>query len=277
MASVCRELKVTANVPFGNSDFSLAGKFPFYALTLENPSWKEWRPGQFVMMRTLWGNGGAECAIALPICRVTQQGTVFFFRNGGDTARLVRLKQGDRVLVWGPLGNGFAFPAAKQVLLLASEEGIAPFAGYADRLADKSRIFMFFGHRLPTACYPFDAMASHIDMEEMPDSGDGEHGSFYASMFEKMEKFRSVGGTCLACGPMDFIRVVWRKSLEIGLPAQLFLSMKMICGVGACWGCVVSPGRNADDGGLPLRTCVNGPVFRAEDINLETVLQGGSE
>ena len=88
MASSVRvELKVTANIPFGNSGSGLGGAFPFHALTLENPPWKDWRPGQFVMMRAQWGSDGAECARALPICRVTPQGLVLFFRNDEKTSR----------------------------------------------------------------------------------------------------------------------------------------------------------------------------------------------
>ncbi len=278
VAPVRVELKVTANVPFGNSDIALAGGFPFYALTLERPSWKDWHPGQFIMMRALWGNDGADCAHALPICRATSQGLVLFFRNTSETSRLVRLKPGDKVLAWGPLGNGFAMPQGKNILLLAAEEGIAPFAGYADRHADTSRLFMLFGHRRPTGCYPFDAMASRINMEEMQTDGEARREAFYGSAYEKMEKFRRHGGLCLACGPMDFIGRVWKKALEINMPVQLYVSRKMICGVGACCGCVV-PAAKKEGGApdLPLRACVNGPVFWSTDIDLEADREGGGE
>ena len=279
MASSVRvELKVTANIPFGNSGSGLGGAFPFHALTLENPPWKDWRPGQFVMMRAQWGSDGAECARALPICRVTPQGLVLFFRNDEKTSRFIRLRQGDKVLLWGPLGNGFTLPPGKKILLLASEEGIAPFAGLADRHPDVSRLFMLFGHGMPTACYPFDAMASRINMEEMLTDGDGALDAFYASMFEKMEKFRRNNGICLACGPMKFLRDVWKKSVQINIPTQLFLSKKMICGVGACYGCAVQQRRKThDEAALPLRACVNGPVFRADDIDLEPYQPGRDE
>ena len=47
------ELTVTDNVPFGQPVSSQRGLHRFYALTLERPAWKNWQPGQFIMLRPL--------------------------------------------------------------------------------------------------------------------------------------------------------------------------------------------------------------------------------
>jgi dihydroorotate dehydrogenase electron transfer subunit len=45
----------------------------------------------------------------------------------------------------------------------------------------------------------------------------------------------------------------------------------MACGVGACLGCVTrpAPAHPEADACPPLRTCVDGPVFWADQIELE--------
>ena len=63
-------------------------------------------------------------------------------------------------------------------------------------------------------------------------------------------------GLALACGPMPFLRFIWRYALEIGLRTQLSLEQPMACGVGACLGCVA--GRFAT-----LGRCRKGRAARA--------------
>ena len=55
-----------------------------------------------------------------------------------------------------------------------------------------------------------------------------------------------------------------------GIDAEISLDHAMCCGVGACFACVVKRRAANDDGWEYVRTCVDGPVFRASDTVWDT-------
>ena len=270
------ELTVTDNVPFGET-----GQRSFYALTLECPDWSEWHPGQFVMVRPQsWGQD-MTWARPLSICRVTPQSLVLFFQVvGRGTERMAHLRAGDKVTVWGPLGTGFAVEAQAPTLLLAGGIGIAPFAGYTDVHPEPARLSMLFGHTLPSTCYPTDSLARRIELEHFRERTPDDLPRFQEMVKNRMMSCKEREGLALACGPMPFLRFIWRYALEIGLRTQLSLEQRMACGVGACLGCVTVTSQHwadAENAGLPVQTCTSGPVFWATDVDLDAdIAQGGA-
>jgi len=266
------ELTVTDNVPFGQPVPGPEGERRFYALTLERPAWKSWKPGQFIMIRPL---SCQESIWARPmsICRVTSQSLVLFIRVvGPGTDRFSRLKSGDKVVVWGPLGTGFEMRSDTPTLLLARGVGIAPFAGYADMHPDPSSLTMLFGHTLPGSNYPTDAMAARMEVESLHDRTPEELDEFHRVMRLRMKEYKERDGICLACGPMPFLKKVWKTAIELDLPTQLLLEERMSCGIGACLGCSTMTSKHWPDAvraGLPVQTCTSGPVFWARELDLE--------
>lgn len=262
------ELTVTDNVPFGQN-----GQRGFFALALDRPDWKDWQPGQFVMIRpNSWGMD-MTWARPLSICRVTSRSLVLFFQVvGRGTERMAQLRAGDVVTLWGPLGTGFAMEPETDTLLLAGGIGIAPFAGYVERHLDPSRLSMLFGHRIPLSSYPADTLAQHIEFESFHERDPEDLARFQDVVRRRMDICRQRDGLALACGPMPFLRMIWRYSREIGLRTQLSLEQRMACGVGACLGCVTVTSQHwadAEKAGLPVQTCTSGPVFWAEDVDLD--------
>lgn len=259
------DLKVTDNVPFGQT-----GQRSFFALSLENPHWENWLPGQFVMLRPhAWNFSWAR---PFSISRVTPRGLVLFFQVvGRGTAELAKLKPDDMVTVWGPLGTAFSAIADKPTLLLAGGIGIAPFVGYAEHHPTPARLQMLFGHRLPAAFYPTDTLSQHIDFEDFREKTTEDLARFKHMLRERMEGIKSRNGMVLACGPMPFLQTIWQNALELNLPTQLSLEQRMACGMGACLGCVTRTSPHwgdAEKAGLPVQTCTSGPVFWAEEIDL---------
>lgn len=265
------ELSVADIIPFGQPLPGRDGQYGFYAITLEKPEWKGWRPGQFIMLRPQGGRGGM-LARPFPICRATSQSLVLFFEvSDPGTEELSRLRSGDGVIVWGPLGNGFTMEPERPALLLAYGAGIAPFAGYADMHPAPEKLSMVFGHSAPGSCYPTDAMASRMFMEDVFDRSGKEREQLRAAMLSKLEDCGESGGICLACGPMKFVSWVWKEANRLGVPAQLALSARISCGIGACLGCsTLTSSRWPDElcAGLPVQTCTSGPVFWASEIDL---------
>ena len=278
ISPVRSELTVTDNVPFGQPTSGASGGYRYYALTVERPAWKEWHPGQFIMMRPAGDAESIHWARPLSICRVTSQSLVLFFRAASpDWERFARLKSGDKVVIWGPLGTSFDMRPGTPTLLLARGVGIAPFAGYADQHPDPSSLFLLFGHAHSSSNYPTDAMASRLELENVRDHTPEELEHFHAVMREKMVEYKERGGICLACGPMHFLHRVWKEAVDLDLPTQLSLEQRMACGTGVCLGCVTVTSRHWADpvrAGLPVQTCTSGPVFWASDIDLDAKIQG---
>ena len=150
---------------------------------------------------------------------------------------MAKLRRGDKVHLWGPLGNRFAVEGGTPTLLLAGGIGIAPFVGYAERHPTPGVLSMVFGHRLPEDCYPVESLGERI-----------------------------------ACGPAPFLKAVQGFALAAKARCQLSLESRMACGVGACLGCVTKTTEKwpvEEKAGTPVQTCTHGPVFWADQITLE--------
>lgn len=261
------ELAVTDLIPFGYDK-----ERSFFALTLARPQWAEWKPGQFIMLRPNSWNCELTWARPFSICRVTPQSLVLFFQVAGrGTKEIAKLKPKDTVTVWGPLGTHFAVEN-KPTLLLAGGIGIAPFAGYVEQHPVQNQLSMFFSHRLPEQYYPVESLTRHIEVETRYEQKQEDLTGTIQTIRQKMEETAKKNGLVLACGPMPFLKTVWKNALELNVSAQLSLEQRMACGIGACLGCVSITSAlypDKEKAGLPVQTCTKGPVFWAHELNLD--------
>ena len=268
-AERCVELTVLDLVPFGQNESDPL----FFALRLSCPNWQQWTPGQFVMVRPL--SFGLEIPWARPlgICQLNSQHLVCFFQVlGRGTRRLAQLRPADKVLVWGPLGNGFAIEEHKPTLLLAGGMGLAPFVGYVHRHPQPWNLNMLFGHRPPLDCYPVDSINERITLDTLRETTPGDLDNLIFSLEERIKDNAEQNGLILACGPLPFLRTVHGFALKYKARAQLSLENRMACGVGACLGCVTKVRKNNQDPSDQETTyqqvCTRGPVFWAHDLVL---------
>lgn len=260
--SACMDVSVLKLAPFGQR----GGEFGCYELALDLPEtegWKNWRPGQFVMIKPeswgldpLWGR-------PFSICRVADDSVRLFFQVvGRGTSRLASIEQGERVAMWGPLGNGFEVQPETPTLILCGGVGVAPFVGYVLNHPRPENVFLLFGHRLPIGCYPFEALAETVSAENFPDEKPGDLDAFVERMDGLIKSYKA--GLILACGPKPFLAAVQRLCTWHGVRAQLSLENKMACGVGACMGCACPDGK----GGNRI-VCQDGPVFWSDEVDLQ--------
>lgn len=263
--AACRDCLVTG------MDSIESGMGPrFHILRLEHPDWPVWRPGQFVMLRPKKEWGDLVWGRPFSICKMTETELVLFFQEvGRGTERMGQLRSGDAVTLWGPLGRGFAVEPATPTLLLAGGIGIAPFVGYIEHHPAPCNLVLEFGHRMPLECYPFKEVASVVSAGAHLETCRADLTAFIELMEQRIRNMR--GGLVLACGPTPFLRTVQKISLEYGVRAQLSLESRMACGVGACLGCVVKSAermKNVPVPGWPVQVCQCGPVFWADEIDL---------
>ncbi len=260
-ANNCRAVKVIDVKALG---LSSPGE-EIVEIKLANPGWKSWRAGQFVMIRPLswpldlvWGR-------PFSICNADDTTlTILFQVVGRGTERLMELKEGDLVNVWGPLGTFFNKPTDRPVLMLAGGMGLAPFCGYVDTHPQPENLKLFFAHRPPLENYPYKYIADRVKVEDIRENKPEDIQTIIERVRALVKEYAENDGLVVSCGPTPFLRTIWDAAKEFGADVELSLENRMACGVGACLGCVAK-----DHTGHHTQACTTGPVFNANEISLE--------
>jgi NAD(P)H-flavin reductase len=187
-------------------------------------------PGQFFMVEA----PGRVLPRPMSLC-LAPRGELAFLLDpiGPGTRALAALEPGDRIHVFGPLGNGFRLDVPRP-LLVGGGIGIAPLPYLSEALERPPAVLGFRSERHAEAAVLVPNAEVVIDPVFVTDA---------------MPADRDV----LACGPEPMLEAV--RALHPD--AQLAWEAPMACGYGACYGCVV------EIGGELKRLCVEGPVLEA--------------
>jgi dihydroorotate dehydrogenase electron transfer subunit len=233
------------------------------------------RPGQFLMIRLPTGTDpllGRPFALYDTVLDAHGQPVavvVVYLVVGKLTGLLAALRAGDRVDVWGPLGNGFPdFNDLDHVGLVAGGIGQTPFLahvrellggrGYGGRQPRRAarRVSLYYGVRsADLAAGVEDFRAAGAEVHLATDDGSlGFHG-FVTQLLERHEPPQHLVG----CGPEPMLRALAALARRRGTPCHLSLETPMACGVGICFSCVMKV--KTADGWDYRRVCVEGPVF----------------
>ncbi|HEY8647636.1 MAG TPA: hypothetical protein VIL77_17340 [Gaiellaceae bacterium] len=185
-------------------------------------------PGQFFMLEA----PGRVLPRPMSLCFAPRDELAFLLDPvGPGTRALASLEVGDRIHVFGPLGNGFRLDVAKP-LLVGGGIGIAPLPYLAEALEHPPVVLGFRSEHHAEAAVLLPNAEVVIDP---------------TLVTEVMPQGRDV----FACGPEPMLEAVRALVPD----AQLAWEAPMACGYGACYGCVVEV-----DGELK-RLCVEGPVL----------------
>ncbi|MCK4364676.1 MAG: dihydroorotate dehydrogenase electron transfer subunit [Thermoplasmatales archaeon] len=211
--------------------------------------------GQFFM---IWIPGVDE--IPMSVSYITKNVKGITFRKVGDaTKALFNLKEGDKIGIRGPYGNGFKFNG-KKILFVGGGTGIAMMVSAVEQatkknisatviLGAKSKKELFFEDRIKKC-----GAEVHITT----DDGSQGHKGFATDLAEKLIS-KNKYDLVLTCGP----EIMMKKLFEIcgNIPFQASLERYMKCGIGICGQCTVGKG---------LRVCEEGPVFDGKTLkNIE--------
>jgi dihydroorotate dehydrogenase electron transfer subunit len=241
------------------------------------------RPGQFLMIRlpactdpllgrpfalydTVLDAGGQPIAV-----------DVVYLVVGKMTGRLAVLRPGDRVEVWGPLGNGFPdLHGIEHVALVAGGIGQTPFLahirdllgtrGYGGRPPHRalSKVSLYYGVRtadLLAGVEDFRAAGAEVHLAS-DDGSVGYHGYVTQFLEQHPPPPHLVG-----CGPEPMLRALAVLAQRWGVPCHVSLETPMACGVGICFSCVTRV--QTAVGWDYRRVCVEGPVFDAACLTWE--------
>jgi dihydroorotate dehydrogenase electron transfer subunit len=216
---------------------------------------------------------------------------------GKMTGRLAEVRPGTTLEVWGPLGNGFPPEPAEHLLMVAGGIGQTPFLALAREylgqfrygqpprdVAPAKKITLCYGVR--TAEYLAgveDFRKLGVEVRLSTDDGSAGHRGLVTELIEPVIMGDSKGTVpflpgkngdsppacrIVCCGPEPMLQATARIAARRGIPCQVSLETPMACGIGACFSCVAKI-RDGRGGWDYRRTCVEGPVFDAADVEFD--------
>lgn len=242
-------------------------------------------PGQFAMIRLVESSDpllGRPMAIYDAVQDAAGRPIaidVVYHVVGKMTTRLVGTRPATELAVWGPLGNGFALRSVAHLILVAGGIGQTPFLalarevlgrrdyGQPPRTAPRARrVTLCYGVRTREmlACVD-DFQRQGVDVRVASDDGSVGRQGLVTDLLEPLLERPGDGVLVACCGPEPMMRRVAAMTAAAGVPCQVSLETPMACGMGICFSCVVRV-RQKDGSWDYKRTCVEGPVFDAEQI-----------
>jgi dihydroorotate dehydrogenase electron transfer subunit len=213
-------------------------------------------------------------AFSIHDVRPDHGGTVefVFAADGPGTRWLAERRSRDGVDITGPLGRPFPVPRDPVTcLLVGGGYGSAPLFSLAARLRER-RCTVDFLLGAATGDRVFGALTARrtgrtatITTE---DGSLGARGIVTDVMSQIIHEART--DVIYACGPMPMLRQVTLLARRYDLPVQVAVEEMMACGIGVCMTCVL-PVTGTDGITRMVRSCVDGPVFRGEQVRWDDV------
>ncbi len=278
--AVQRTVTVVENVRLARDTYRVRFEFPELAARIT--------PGQFLMLRL---SGGADPLLGRPLALydVTNddQGCphfvdVVYLVKGRLTTRLAHFLPGQKLDVWGPLGNGFPLQETEHLVMVAGGIGQTPFLTLAAEhlglrqfgspprsVARPAKVTFCYGAR--SAAYlagveDFERLG--VDVRIATDDGSRGRRGFVTELLREVLAEAKEAGThprIVCCGPEVMMERVAEIARETGTPCQVSLETPMACGIGICFTCVAKVRDEQGDWDYK-RTCVEGPIFDAQKI-----------
>ena len=217
-------------------------------------------PGQFVMMES-----GQYLLRPFSVYELNKDKIGFLYRVvGGGTSFLSKLKISDEVLINGPLGKGFTYPEDKNkpVLIVAGGIGIATFPIVARIAHEKGyKVKTLFGARSKSDLVAAEELKKYGEVESITDDGSSGKKGFVTELLTN-ELNKNKNQEILVCGPTPMLKSVIKVCNDFHVTAQVSFEEYMACGYGVCMSCVIKAN------GKYVRTCVEGPVMRSNEVTV---------
>ena len=242
-------------------------------------------PGQFVMLRLADCNDpllGRPLALydVVPDAMGRPHSLDIVYETVGKMTRLLpEFSAGSRLEVWGPLGNGFPPTPTEHLVMVAGGIGQTPFLA----LAREYLGLHVFGEpprhvphaRKVTLCYGVrnreylagveDFRCLDVTVQLSTDDGSQGYHGLVTDLIRPAVERSAWACRIVCCGPEAMMQATAHIARELAVPCQVSLESPMACGIGICFSCVKKI-RDASGGWDYRRTCVEGPVFEAGDV-----------
>lgn len=223
-------------------------------------------PGQFISVYS--NDSGRILPRPISICETDKERNalrIVYRVAGKGTEEFSQYKAGDRLDILGPLGNGFPLercPKGKKAFLIGGGIGIPPMVQLAKEVEGEVQVVAGYRDEL----FLTDELKEHGTLYVATEDGStGTRGN----VLDCIREHGLTADVIFACGPAPMLRAIKSYAGENKIECWVSMEEKMACGIGACLACVCNS-REIDDHSKVhnKRICKEGPVFRAEDIEL---------
>ncbi len=177
---------------------------------------------------------------------------------GFGTARLAAVTPGTKFNILGPIGRPFPLDPAGTPYLVGGGYGVAPLWFLSRKLPRKGVLFV--GGRTAADILEVERFreAGWEVRVATQDGSLGEQGLVTVPLDAALAA--DPQAELFACGPDPMLRAVAMRATGTGSKGWISMDRHMICGVGACYACIQKTVRGNS------RCCIEGPIFRAEDL-----------
>lgn len=231
------------------------------------------RPGQFFQLLCPASEAGTPFLrrpMSVHAADPAANEVAFLFKvTGLGTRGLAALRPGDRLDLFGPLGNGFSLDPPdgapwRHIVVVGRGAGLATLAplGAAAR-ARGIGVSAILSARRPALMVSDDMFRAQGAAVFAVTDAEGTSGPAHV---ERLLRGLIAEGRCDAfftCGSARLLGVLRRLGREFGIPGQVALEQQMACGLGMCFCCV----RDflVDGEVIHRRVCYEGPVFDVQE------------
>ena len=227
------------------------------------------RPGQFVMARMIDPPLYPLLRRPFAIMKVDTPYIWLYYEVVGRGTRLLSgHREGDEVVLLGPLGNSFPSFQNKTIVMVAGGRGIAPLFFAAKEFSNDNKVMMIYGTKTKDDLNLVDQLKS-LNLQQLvlytEDGSAGQKGLVTHNLDQFLQTHQVE--VTFSCGPERMLAAV-SHGLH-GVTSENYVSLEgvMGCGFGVCHSCVV-PLKTGQYG----KVCTDGTVFLLEAIDWQTYL-----
>lgn len=228
-----------------------------------NESLEHIRPGQFTNVEIPF-NKDVFLRRPFSIFKVDYENnclTILVKILGKGSKTLSEIKEGSKLNLIYPLGNGFTLPGSdEKILAVGGGSGVAPIlhlVEYAKTFPSHAQIVLGARNSVDhiSNIYEYSRFA---ELHYTTDDGSlGHHGVVTQHpVFGNITQFDRI----YACGPLPMMKAVAEIARKNNITCEVSLENLMACGFGVCL-CCIEPTIKGN-----LCVCTEGPVFNINDL-----------
>lgn len=227
----------------------------------DDRAFADFEPGQFCMLSLDRLHDPLLPRAFAIVCREEGRYQFIYKAIGKFTKLLTRIPKGESIQILGPLGNGIEWKNRKTTFVAGGVgyASLIPSIDFLKKQPQPSAMNLFYGVRTDRELIRQISIDHHISSD---DGSIGYAGYIPQLLLEKKKEWED-SEQFYICGPNAMMRAVF----DI-LPKErsfYFMEEAMGCGVGICVACVL-PLKQINGETKPVRSCLEGPVFRGSQL-----------
>lgn len=181
--------------------------------------------------------------------------------TGAGTHGLASLRPGDKISIFGPLGNGFTLDSVwRHIVVVGRGVGLATLAPLAELAAERAvgvtAVLSARSRALVMSVERFASAGARVEVVTDED-GTSDPQNIERVLLRLIDQNKA--DAFFTCGSNRLMLMLKRLAAAHQIAGQVALEQQMACGLGMCFCCVRS--FEGAEGTEQRRVCLEGPVF----------------